>query len=421
MKFNLHIVQNGEQKVWQYDNETSLFTDEKGQDPLRQYKKGKTVYPPVKPFTPDHTEYTYQKKIFLLEITLGAKCNFDCVYCSQRTFRDRVYSGSPSDVPHFIELLKQSQVQPEEIQLWGGEPLVYWKTIVVLVPELRKLWPGIKISFPTNGSLLTRDKVDFCKQHNLLFWVSHDGCYNTGREYDGHVDVLKDPVSRDAIEYAMQTLPKGAITFKATFTHNNCNAEKIVHFFKNELGSKALVSLNNVVLCHDAKNPISVESAKLSTEDLDTLQESVFNVCNSREKKDISSYGMVQSLVDSFLNEHPITAIGCECGLPFPNGAIEVDMQGNLLICHNFGPYKNPISIIDLEKYKPLGYTYWTHRDTNCGDCLVIHSCQAACPAIDNEAHKLTCQNSKALHYGYFRAAMASVFGVYLLKAEPIV
>ena len=421
MKFKLYVIKNGERKTWVYDNEDNSFYDENGNELLTEYKVNRTVYETIKQFSPTQSSYYYKKEFGLLEIMLGANCNFDCFYCSQRTFKDKFHSSRPSDVPSFIEKIKEAGIIPHEIQLWGGEPLVYWKTIEKLVPELRKLFPDINISFPTNGSLLTRDKVDFVKKWNVRFWVSHDGCGNSGREYDGHDDIMNDPVVFDAILYAQKTLPPMGISFKATYTHGNCNAEKIIKFFHKKIDPKAKVSLNNVVLCHDSSNPISVESSKLDSADKRDLTESTFNMLNQTNQNeiDISTPSVRDSLVNCFINRAKQETVDCECGLP-TGKSVTVDLTGNILDCHNFTPTHEKRDIRDIEKYQPLGYHHFTQRLANCKDCLVLFSCLGACPRIDNVSHKLTCENSYALHYGVFKAAIASLFGVFLDKVEPL-
>lgn len=418
MKFNLYVIRNGKEERWTYDNDDNSFTDAEGKDPLSNYPVT-DKFNSLPPFTPEHTSFDYVQNFDLLEIMLGAKCNFDCIYCSQRSFRDRVYSGKPSDVSHFISLLKREKIVPKEIQLWGGEPLVYWKTVQQLVPELLKLYPDIKISFPTNGSLLTRDKIDFIKKYNMRFWISHDGCHNEGRENDGHADILDDPVVVDAIQYAKKVLPDYAISFKTTYTHGNCNTEHIIRFFHNRFGSDTRVSLNNVVVCHDASNPISVASAELDDEDKQTLEQSLFDSLNNPDPNacDFSSKQTRDFLIEKFLVKADKSTIGCECGLPF-GSALCVDMQGTIQKCHTFGPYPDRRNLDNWKNFKPTGYYNWKARATSCDDCLVVHSCQGGCPGTDNEAQKLSCPNSYALGYGIFRSAMAALFGVYLLRVE---
>lgn len=423
MKYELEILDNGVTKFWYYDVLTNTFYDENQKELLTEYDVLKENYQDIIPYTEEKTEYKYSKDFGLLEITLGLKCNFNCFYCSQRTVRDKVHSSSPKDVKPFIKLLKDTGIKPERIQLWGGEPLVYWKVIKGLVPALKALYPNAHISFPTNGSLLTRDKIDFIKQYNLSFWISHDGCNNEGREVDGHQDILKDPVVVDAIEYAKDVLPKNAIAFKSTFTHNNTDARKIIRFFKNKFSNKIAVSTGNVVCCHDANNELSVKSSMLTDEDKQTLIDSVYDVLNDNcsNRDDLTLYSAFDRTRMGFIRKIPITKLGCNCGGPIENGSLIIDMLGNIQVCHNFPIKSSPRNIADnlCDQYK-LGYTHPFNRETNCKDCLVVHSCSGGCPGLSNKEHILACPNLFAMNYGIFKAAFSSVFGKYLVNYRKI-
>lgn len=424
MIYELEIVDQGMKKYWYYDVETNTFYDENQNELLteyEQYRKSdfKSYY-----FSPNDTQYKYNKCPHLMEIILGLHCNFNCEYCSQRTVKDKVYSGTPSDVESLIKLLKVSEIVPGEIQLWGGEPLVYWKVIVKLVPALRQLYPGIRISFPTNGSLLTRDKIDFCKQYDLQFWISHDGCNNVGRQYDGHRDILKDPVVVDAIEYAQKVLPNTSISFKSTFTHNNTDARQVIRFFKNRFGESMRVSTGNVVECHDATNKRSVSSSQLTEHDKQLLSDSIFECLNRSDGyyQDGTLSQNLTHLQNSFINKTSAQSISCSCGSPVsPGGSLVIDMKGYIHVCHNFPARDNQNrNIINIEDHYKLGYTHAFNRTTNCRDCLVLHACQGGCPGLLNAEQELGCPNLFAMNYGIFKAAFARLFGKYLVGYKKL-
>lgn len=422
MMYELEILDQGTKKYWYYDVEKNTFYDENQKPLLTEYDQ--YHYTPYKPYYFSQTDTEYKcENPQLLEIILGLHCNFNCEYCSQRTVRDKIYSGSPNDVEHFIEMLKASGIVPQDIQLWGGEPLVYWKLIVKLVPELKKLYPKVYISFPTNGSLLTRDKIDFCKEYNISFWISHDGCNNTGRKYDGHKDILNDPVVVDAIEYAKKEIPNH-FSFKATFTHGNTDARKIIRFFKNRFGEDTSVSTGNVVECHDAKNILAVQSSKLTDEDKRVLSDSIFDCLNRTDAyyKDNTLLGNLNRLQDSMVNKSSADTVTCTCGAPLgANGSLVIDMQGNIHVCHNFpsreGQNRN---IANLKDHYKTGYTHAFNRLTDCRNCLVLHACKGGCPGLDNEEHRLACPNLFAMNYGVFKAAFARLFGKYLVSYRKV-
>jgi uncharacterized protein len=85
--------------------------------------------------------------------------------------------------------------QPQDIQLWGGEPLVYIRTLKPLVQELKHLYPSAKFTTITNGWLLTPEINDWIIDNDIGVSISHDG---PGQKYRGP-DPFDDPEKWDAI------------------------------------------------------------------------------------------------------------------------------------------------------------------------------------------------------------------------------
>ena len=413
MKYKLHIVQNNEQKVWVYDNDSNLFYDENGNELLSQFEQ--KPYTEIKPFTRQHNPYRKKRKGVMIEILLGLACNFDCKYCSQRLIRDKAHNAKPSDVEPFINMLLDAQVEPYQFQLWGGEPLVYWKTIEVLVPELRKYWPNASIYFPTNGSLLTKEKIDFIKKYDIQFSISHDGCFDNNRDYD----ILNDDRVMEAIKYARQTLRNGQLSFGATLQKEALVPQKVIKFFRDKVDSKINVGVHNVVRCHNSADYLERECANISQDKLDEFTESIFRMLNdpNPDPYEHSYKNLRDRLVNTWINKRPKSAIGAECGQPLEDSFC-VDMLGNLFQCHSYNVEHPQGHISKLDEYEPVGYSHWSNRQ-KCVDCLVIHSCRGGCPSSDDLAKDLSCPNLYAQHYGVFKGAVANLFGVYLSSVEP--
>ena len=167
MKFKLFALKDGQKVNWTFDNQTSYIFDENGNQQLLDFPERNYIQ--TFPFTRNFNPYKKSQSNWLLEIALGSNCNFHCKYCSQTLYRGQCYNAKPSDVKPFISMLKASGLQCHRIMLWGGEPLVYWKTMELLVPELRAMFPEAMISAPTNGSLLTREKVDFFYKYKRFY------------------------------------------------------------------------------------------------------------------------------------------------------------------------------------------------------------------------------------------------------------
>ena len=158
MKFDILCTENFENgakiRKFVYDNETSEIFDEdnnlifeKPQEP--KYKDSWKAYA-VSRDTPG-----YKKDIRTLKIQLGLSCNYSCEYCSQR-FVPHADETSSKHVEKFIRNLDLwVKEPPTKIEFWGGEPLVYFKTLKPLAEELRRKYPNVEFLMITNGSLHT--------------------------------------------------------------------------------------------------------------------------------------------------------------------------------------------------------------------------------------------------------------------------
>lgn len=426
MIFELTINNHGTLCTWYYDNISNIVYNQFREnitpmEPL-QYKK-------VVPFDRNFNPNKKSKENYLLEISLGLKCNFHCQYCSQTAYRGLAYSSSPKDVPVFIEKLKKSGLNCRRIQLWGGEPMVYWKVIEKLVPELRALYPNAHISAPSNGSLLTREKVDFMKKYNMYLYISHDGCEKQLRGKNGtnDDDILENPKILDAIRYAQTIFGENYIAFGATPTRDNCNSEKIIKFFKRKVGPKTKVSTHNIVRCHNSSEPLGVASSFVPPNALHEYSDSVYKVlCSGNQEEgevsldgDYSLWRKRQSLMERLYHGMGVDSIWAECQLPSPHGLI-VDMKGNVLQCHNH-PIQDSASgmLDDLEHVVSNGYIH-VSKKKRCLNCLVVNSCYGGCPSADDRANELACPNLYALHWGIFRATFKRLFDVELLDYKVI-
>jgi radical SAM protein with 4Fe4S-binding SPASM domain len=94
----------------------------------------------------------------MLNVFIGYGCNLKCGYCLQAPARDR--AGVPTyknKATSFVEKMLPHIIKNniKEIAYWGGEPLLYWKTIEDIHNELQKHIQFKHVKIVTNGTLLT--------------------------------------------------------------------------------------------------------------------------------------------------------------------------------------------------------------------------------------------------------------------------
>lgn len=415
-KFKLYALNNGQQEHWIFDTARCKVYDNSGKELLTQFPAMDT--PHTIPFTRDHNPNKKGQENNLLEISLGFNCNFKCEYCSQNLLKNKAYSSKPSDVAPFLAKLDASGLRPTKIQLWGGEPFVYWKTMEVLIPGLRQRFPEASISVTTNGSLITKEKIDFLMQYGIDIFLSHDGPVNDFR----YKDVLKDPTIVEAFRHLIEKYGLEHFQIGTTLGKGNTDVIKVAHFFEQifHTGYKLSIGVHNVVRCHDSKDINQVLACTLSDLDLQTYTNSIFTALNSPH---VNYYGCsslefrLQYAIECLIIKEPIESVTAECRMPFSDGLL-TDMQGNILTCHNHATQEYTCGKLDdLSSVHAIGYNFWANKK-RCVNCPVIHFCKGGCPSADDKANELACPNLKALYMGILKALFARMFGIYVQRVE---
>ena len=118
-----------------------------------------------------------------LTLCLTHHCNLSCRYCYGGAKSQRHMSLATGRAA--IELALRATRQRLHLIFFGGEPLTRWHTLVRLteLAQARSAKAGIEVrcSVTTNGTLLTRQRVDWLSRHDFVTAVSCDG---TARAHD---------------------------------------------------------------------------------------------------------------------------------------------------------------------------------------------------------------------------------------------
>lgn len=119
------------------------------------------------------------RNISTIFIMLGHECNLQCKYCLQHDVLNIILNKDFSeDILDFV--MEMANNQPNnivQIQFYGGEPLVFWDTIVKFVNGIiRRGKPrNLRFSMITNGKLLDKDKVTYINDNFDNIAISWDG------------------------------------------------------------------------------------------------------------------------------------------------------------------------------------------------------------------------------------------------------
>lgn len=421
MLFEIHAEKNAsDKKVFFYDNESNVLKDADGNDfrfpeldkPLEQY--------PVRPFSKN---FPLKKSthIQLLKIQLGLGCNYSCDYCSQK-FVERTESTSAKDINDFLEKLNVLEFNEEvglKVEFWGGEPLVYWKTLKPLAEAIKARFDSWtrkpQFSIITNGSILTEDIIDWLMMMDFSVSISHDG---PGQAVRGP-DPFDDPEKKKLILgfYRMMTRLKKGISFNSMLSAKNQSRKAISDWFR-ELTGDPHVSLGEGGIV-DAYDEDGITNSLQSLEEHFTFRRTAFaDIFGTRG--DIA-FKMQIDKIDAFtrsvLSQSPAKYLGQKCGMDDEH-VLAVDLHGNVITCQNVSAVetsKNGEShlggnLADFGNVAISTSTHWSNR-AECPSCPVLHLCKGACMFLDNKFWEISCANAYSDNVALFALAFEKMTG----------
>jgi len=413
MRFEFHMRgTDGSNEVLLYDNEASTLThaDRTPVDlsPVNREYVRNLVYTPLPPLTPA-TPGRKSRRVERLKIQLGLGCNYSCSYCSQSNHVPEATKTSRSDADEFLENLDWLEGAPEKIELWGGEPLLYWGKIERLLPGLRERFPDATISMVTNGSLLDCAKVRFLREYRCRVTISHDG---PGQALRG-ADPFDDPDWVDVVRFLYDT---HGVVFNTVLTRLNLDPAAAVRWIRERLERPAIVNVESIVNVHEPG-----EASTLSDDELTAVRNNLFLGMTNGDLDDVP---ILNWKLTHFLNVlmfgQPRSASGQKCGMDRQDW-LAVDLQGNVMTCQNTGA-QGTHNLGHVARMEDVRLDTSTgHRDRpECAQCPVVHLCYGACMYLNGLEFEQTCRNEYAANLGVLQAAMYFLTNKVLTRVVPL-
>ena len=340
----------------------------------------------------------------VLKIQLGLSCNYACSYCSQAFQIADATVSKLADVEHFLtELDGWITEAPEKIELWGGEPFLYWAKIKRLIPALSERFPGAQFLVITNGSLLDTEKLDFIARYDICVGISHDG---PGQHLRGP-DPLDDPEKSRWIKALLAERP-GKTSFNAVLTRDHHDLRALKAWFADKVGPDVSVGLEGVVNVYDAATAIG--TGRFEPAELNSLTWSIFEAL----VEDPNAFGLgerVNEFYKSIIRRRPIEALGQKCGMDRED-TIAVDLRGNVMTCQNTGA-KGAHKIGHVADFDAIALDTATHFAfrPECMSCPVVQLCKGSCMFLEGDFFAQSCANEFAFNMGIMMAAVWHLTG----------
>jgi uncharacterized protein len=339
-------------------------------------------------------------------------CNYECSYCNQR-FVPHADASHPDDIEPFICQLTDALIEsPERIEFWGGEPLVYWKTLKPLAERLRSFYPDAQFSMITNGSLLDAQKIEWIDQMGFSVGLSQ---YGPGQSSRGP-DPLSDPERHAAIMALYARLhPQGRISINAMVHAGNQSRAQIQAWLQQRFGQDVRIGEGAFIDPYD-------EGGLAST--LQTPQDHLrFRAQAYKELRLGLASRMsvaqqrIMDFVQSIRTVRPASSLGQKCGMDHASH-LALDLHGNVLTCQNVSaaavsPNGQPHKIghlSDLANVQMRTSTHWSQR-AECPSCPVLQLCKGSCMFLAGPLWEAGCDAAYSDNVPFLAAAIEFLTG----------
>ena len=352
----------------------------------------------------------------VLKIQLGLNCNYSCSYCSQASEIASAAITKTSDVHAFLsDLDRWIEAPPRHIEFWGGEPLLYFAKLQLLVPELDRRFPNAGFSMLSNGSLLDDEKVEFILDHDIEFVVSHDG---PGQSHRG-ADPFDDEQCLRSIRHLWSALKgRGRMSFNTVLTPSNSDPARIRRWFAERLCEPdVVVNFEGVVATYDERTRDGVGA--WSPAQYAGMRRDIAHAFETGEALKVPALlHRSRDFIDSLAGRRPSTVLGQKCSMDREDH-IAVDLQSNVLTCQNTGGAgKHRIgSALAMADVALDTSTHWGLRDC-CSHCPVLQLCRGSCMFLEGEEFAQSCENEYHYNLGVLDGILRRALGLHMVSVE---
>lgn len=409
--FRLEFADGSEGK---FDSDTTTFWDSEGREiiiepfgeplPVRDNSKTYTPEGLIKSDTPR-----------FIRIVFGFNCNMQCKYCSQANTDKRQSTPVRKSVEFAKKLCEVIKGDPTRIELWGGEPLVYWKHIKAIMPILKERFPKTLFGIITNGSLVTQEVIDFIDQNNMSCVLSYDG----PTQYIRGEDVLADEKKRKLwveLYHRVKDKPRdispttARFAISVTITKASPELNEVIKYIRETFGDETVPVFHDYVTAMGGiYGQDAYESTSFSLSDCKTIEAEAYH---NLEAPDISLSNICSASARELMLKamyHSPTGTSI-CGSD-GDDCLFVKIDGSVMRCQNEDPLFNQYgSIFDLDNVRITGAARWQDRET-CSSCPVAGLCRGACPFMTGNAFASACAVKGAYFKGIFRWFVEKTFG----------
>ncbi|EHM1384075.1 SPASM domain-containing protein [Salmonella enterica] len=362
----------------------------------------------------------------VLRIQLGQRCNMACSYCLQEPLGDKLDNdwNSAMEMAKFLHDLQMTLdfSDLERIELWGGEPLLYWRKIQTILAELDN--EKVTWSMVTNGTKLRCHHVGEIRntKGNWNIAISHDGLGHQALR--GKEDPFKIEGSKRAIDLLLSPNPDGcniSVSVNSMISENNWDVHANLKFF-HSIHPTLMVNFE-LLSAYDDSSMSHVLDKNLNKhmESLDKVIRSCHNAQLKSEKAPMANNSLVHfsfgfyPLLQAFKVKN-LQPDHYGCGVD-NDQVLSVDLDGNLLPCQNTSAADFGFGKLETIDVSEMNDKVQLTNTSPCESCPVVRLCKRGCP-LNSTSSRFFKKNCKA-RYGHYMQLLQTTLTLGLQQPTP--
>ena len=323
-------------------------------------------------------------------VMLTNQCNCRCVYCFENRSKERM---SLDTAKATLGFLHSSGSPRPGFTFFGGEPMLEFDSIIRPLVEHAKTAYNVPTRFAmtTNGTLFTRERLQYLKENTAGFMLSMDGAATA---QNGNRPLANGGNSFDAVmkyvPYILELWPNQS--FRETLTQYNAGS-----FFEDILFFQS-IGCKNLMIVPDIFEAWSEESIETLSQQVKRYEEYIIDQFRHGGRPLLThEYSMGFKQIVSAHNcavkgtprrSGPGCAGCSQCGFGV-RGSASIDPNGDIYGCHHISPLnrESPFYIgniyegIDEERVRRLVSLYDPAAVGNeqCKSCGLDGFCHGGC------------------------------------------
>lgn len=332
--------------------------------------------------SPPAPKNTEKMPVKTLVLHLVNECNLRCTYC----YADGGEYGAPkkymseATAKQAVDYLLEHSYEEDSVTivLFGGEPFINWKVLKYVVEysaeEGRKKGKQVNYSLTTNGTLLSKEKIDFLNQYGIGVSISMDGSeeiHNKNRPFEGgqgSFELVKKNATR--LMESERTAPVGTrVTLAKDFEEIGASLERLLRLGFSEVGFAPVSESDTTLQLNDTD----------LTKMLEQFEEISDIYVEHALKNEYLGFSNLTNLLKELHNGEN-KSYGCGAGLGF----FAVSPDGGLYLCHRFNEDErfkmgNIYDGLDRNKQKQLLEELHVDNKQSCRSCSLKNICTGGC------------------------------------------